>query len=124
MFLWERIPMFRTLLTLALLVPPVIVSAHDTWVQTNTPLIRVGDAVHIDLMLGNHGNDHRDFKLASKVDPAEWQYGRASRPAASATTYWIASSIWAMRRKRVSIRPSSPSPSRGCTRWYTRVTGS
>lgn len=43
------------------------VSAHDTWVQTNTNLIRSGDAVHIDLMLGNHGNEHRDFKLASKV---------------------------------------------------------
>jgi uncharacterized GH25 family protein len=42
-------------------------SAHDTWVQTNTNLIRFGDAVHIDLMLGNHGNEHRDFKLASKV---------------------------------------------------------
>ncbi|MES2790809.1 MAG: DUF4198 domain-containing protein [Planctomycetota bacterium] len=44
--------------------------AHDTWVQTNTNLIRVRDAVHIDLMLGNHGNDHRDFKLASKIDLA------------------------------------------------------
>jgi uncharacterized GH25 family protein len=43
--------------------------AHDNWVQTNTNLVRVGDAVHVDLMLGNHGNDHRDFKLASKVDP-------------------------------------------------------
>jgi uncharacterized GH25 family protein len=42
--------------------------AHDTWVQTNTNLIRTGDAVHIDLMLGNHGNDHRDYKLASKID--------------------------------------------------------
>ena len=42
--------------------------AHDTWVQTNTNIVRVGDAVHIDLMLGNHGNDHRDFKLAGKVD--------------------------------------------------------
>ena len=41
--------------------------AHDTWVQTNTNFIRVGDAVHVDLMLGNHGNEHRDFKLASKV---------------------------------------------------------
>jgi uncharacterized GH25 family protein len=39
-------------------------------VQTNTQLARVGDAVHVDLMLGNHGNDHRDFKLASKIDPA------------------------------------------------------
>jgi len=41
--------------------------AHDTWVQTNTNVIRTGDGVHIDLMLGNHGNDHRDFKLASKI---------------------------------------------------------
>lgn len=43
-------------------------AAHDTWVETNTNLIRTGDAVHIDLKLGNHGNDHRDFKLASKVE--------------------------------------------------------
>lgn len=42
-------------------------SAHDTWVQTNTNVIRTGDAVHVDLMLGNHGNNHRDFKLASKI---------------------------------------------------------
>jgi uncharacterized GH25 family protein len=56
------------LLTLPLV--PLIAQAHDTWVQTNTNLIRVGDAVHIDLMLGNHGNEHRDFKLASKIDVA------------------------------------------------------
>lgn len=41
--------------------------AHDTWVETNTNLIRSGDAVYVDLKLGNHGNNHRDFKLASKV---------------------------------------------------------
>ncbi len=46
-----------------------IAQAHDTWVQTNTNLVRTGDAVHIDLMLGNHGNDHRDYKLASKLAP-------------------------------------------------------
>ena len=40
--------------------------AHDTWVETNTNLIRSGDAVYVDLKLGNHGNDHRDYKLASK----------------------------------------------------------
>jgi uncharacterized GH25 family protein len=38
-------------------------------VQTNTHIVRTGDAVHIDLMLGNHGNDHRDFKLAGKLSP-------------------------------------------------------
>jgi uncharacterized GH25 family protein len=42
-------------------------AAHDTWVQSNTNVIRAGDAIHIDLMLGNHGNEHRDYKLASKV---------------------------------------------------------
>lgn len=60
----------RTLmLTLAILtiVTTKIVVAHDTWVQTNTNVIRAGDSVHVDLMLGNHGNDHRDFKLASKI---------------------------------------------------------
>jgi uncharacterized GH25 family protein len=41
--------------------------AHDTWVETNANLVRTGDAIHIALMLGNHGNEHRDFKLASKV---------------------------------------------------------
>lgn len=60
--------MLRSLAPLALLLafaPSAI--AHDTWVQTNTNIIRTGDAVHIDLMLGNHGNDHRDFKIASKI---------------------------------------------------------
>src|SRR5687768_17133363 len=39
---------------------------HDTWVQTNTNVYRVGDVVHVDLLLGNHGNEHRDFKVAGK----------------------------------------------------------
>lgn len=45
--------------------------AHDTWVQTNTNVIRSNDSVYIDLMLGNHGNEHRDFKLAGKIDLAK-----------------------------------------------------
>lgn len=44
------------------------VFAHDTWVETNTHLARVGETVHVSLMLGNHGNGHRDFKLAGKAD--------------------------------------------------------
>jgi uncharacterized GH25 family protein len=55
------------LMTAALATASPVV-AHDTWVQTNVAIIRTGDAIHIDLMLGNHGNSHRDFKLASKVD--------------------------------------------------------
>jgi hypothetical protein len=41
--------------------------AHDTWVQAAPRLVRVGDVVHVDLFLGNHGNDHRDFKIAGKL---------------------------------------------------------
>ncbi len=41
---------------------------HDTWVETNTSAARCGEATHVALMLGNHGNDHRDFKLAGKPD--------------------------------------------------------
>jgi uncharacterized GH25 family protein len=44
--------------------------AHDAWLQTNRNVIRAGDNVHIDLLLGNHGNDHRDFKIAGKLDLA------------------------------------------------------
>jgi uncharacterized GH25 family protein len=60
--------MTRTLLALAAVAAAVIPApAHDTWVQTNTHVVRTGDAVHLDLMLGNHGNDHRDFKIAGKL---------------------------------------------------------
>jgi uncharacterized GH25 family protein len=45
-----------------------VLCAHDTWVQPNSTLIRTSDAAYVDLMLGNHGNGHRDFKLASKID--------------------------------------------------------
>lgn len=58
----------NSLLILLTLVAPA--AAHDTWVETNTNVVRTGDAVYVDLRLGNHGNDHRDFKLASKVDLA------------------------------------------------------
>jgi uncharacterized GH25 family protein len=42
--------------------------AHDTWVEANNNVVRVGDAAHINLLLGNHGNEHRDFKMAGKAD--------------------------------------------------------
>ena len=58
------------LAALVALAASTVAVAHDTWVQTNTNIVRVGDAVHVDLLLGNHGNEHRDFKIAGKVDPA------------------------------------------------------
>lgn len=52
----------------ALLFATNFAHAHDTWVETNTNVVRVGDAIRVSLMLGNHGNNHRDFKIAGKVD--------------------------------------------------------
>src|SRR6516162_4130665 len=59
-----------TLAVAAALTAAVVGRAHDPWVQTNTNVVRPGDNVHIDLLLGNHGNGHRDFKLAGKADLA------------------------------------------------------
>jgi len=46
-------------------------SAHDTWVQVSANMVRPDDVVHVDLLLGNHGNDHRDFKIAGKLGSLE-----------------------------------------------------
>ncbi|MGB7329046.1 MAG: DUF4198 domain-containing protein [Rubripirellula sp.] len=43
-------------------------SAHDLWLQTNTAVVRTGEYVSVDACLGNHGNHHRDFKLAGRID--------------------------------------------------------
>ncbi len=53
--------------------------AHDIWVEVNQSLARVGDQVGLALMLGNHGNHHRDFRLASKI-PAGQQSLRIVSP--------------------------------------------
>ena len=68
-----RLKRFLTGLTTALGVAAVAApgGAHDTWVQVSVPLVRTGDVVHVDLVLGNHGNDHRDFKIAGKLRTLE-----------------------------------------------------
>lgn len=67
--------MNRSFLTPAVLLAALAAAgaatAHDTWVQTATVVARPDDVVHVDLALGNHGNDHRDFKLAGKLASLE-----------------------------------------------------
>lgn len=41
--------------------------AHDIWVESGQAMFRTGSYVNLSLMLGNHGNHHRDFRLAAKV---------------------------------------------------------
>ncbi|GIX00631.1 MAG: cobalt ABC transporter substrate-binding protein [Pirellulaceae bacterium] len=65
--------MFRTrALTVALIVvgSAIYARAHDTWLEVGSFTVPVGEYTYVSLMLVNHGNDHRDFKLASKITVA------------------------------------------------------
>ncbi len=54
-------------LLIAVVTATSVVNAHDTWVEVNTPEVRNGNVVYVDLKLGNHGNEHRDFKMHSLI---------------------------------------------------------
>ena len=41
---------YLSTLAVALVAAAGFAPAHDTWVQTNTNLVRTGDAVHIELL--------------------------------------------------------------------------
>ncbi len=59
----------RTLVLLATLVLIGGAHAHDGWIQTNVTRLLVGDMCYIDMLFGNHGNTHRDYKVwGSKWD--------------------------------------------------------
>jgi len=59
---------FLSLLVLVCVaISPLLARGHDTWLQASPRIVRPDDVVHVGLFLGNHGNDHRDFKIASKV---------------------------------------------------------
>ncbi len=55
------------LAAICLTLGPLRVWAHDTWLEATPRLLRPDDVVHVGLFLGNHGNEHRDFKIAGKV---------------------------------------------------------
>lgn len=57
----------NALMALSLLMSSSLAYAHDTWVEAGPLNGRSGEYVYVNLMLGNHGNQHRDFRLASKI---------------------------------------------------------
>lgn len=68
----EGLPTAAALALLAaLLVLPGGAAAHDGWLQVYAPVVRVGQVAHVDLMLGNHANEHRSYRIAGKLDPDE-----------------------------------------------------
>ena len=49
--------------------------AHDSWIEISPALIEKGQPVSVQMMLGNHSNQHRSFRIAGKWAP---QYTKLS----------------------------------------------
>ncbi|RCW47466.1 DUF4198 domain-containing protein [Paenibacillus prosopidis] len=50
-------------LTLGAAVP---VFAHDGWTQTSSPIVAAGQVSYVELMLGNHSNEHKSYRIAGQ----------------------------------------------------------
>lgn len=40
--------------------------AHDGWSQTNSPIVAPGQVSYVELMLGNHSNEHKSYRIAGQ----------------------------------------------------------
>jgi uncharacterized GH25 family protein len=40
--------------------------AHDGWSQTNTPIIAQGEVSYVDLLFGNHANEHSSYRITGQ----------------------------------------------------------
>ncbi|WP_209125633.1 DUF4198 domain-containing protein [Alkalihalobacillus sp. BA299] len=43
--------------------------AHDGWAQTNSPIIEVGETAYIELLFGNHTNEHASYRIEGTWNP-------------------------------------------------------
>jgi Domain of unknown function (DUF4198) len=59
----------RLSLVAALLALATPVEAHDGWLEAHPILVERGQPVSLFLMYGNHGNDHRSYRIAGKWRP-------------------------------------------------------
>ncbi|MBU6145450.1 MAG: DUF4198 domain-containing protein [Paenibacillaceae bacterium] len=41
----------------------VVVQAHDGWIQANTPITARGETVYVDMLFGNHTQEHRSYRI-------------------------------------------------------------
>lgn len=53
-----------TLLLSAAIALPVY--AHDGWTETNAPIVAVGESSYVDLLLGNHSNNHASYRIEGR----------------------------------------------------------
>lgn len=50
-------------LTVTMLIGAIPASAHMGWTQTNTPIVAMGDNAYVELLVGNHTNEHRSYRV-------------------------------------------------------------
>lgn len=43
--------------------------AHDGWSQTKSPIIAPGEVSYVELLLGNHSNGHKSYRIAGQWSP-------------------------------------------------------
>lgn len=44
-------------------------SAHDGWSQTAAPIVASGEVAYVELMLGNHSNEHKSYRIEGNWNP-------------------------------------------------------
>jgi uncharacterized GH25 family protein len=40
--------------------------AHDGWSQTNSPIVAPGEVSYVDLLFGNHSNEHKSYRISGQ----------------------------------------------------------
>lgn len=43
--------------------------AHDGWSQTNAPIMAQGEVSYVELLFGNHSNEHKSYRIAGQWSP-------------------------------------------------------
>ncbi|MDF2663283.1 MAG: hypothetical protein K0Q94_6074 [Paenibacillus sp.] len=66
---WKK-TMASTALSAALFMSvSVSAFAHDGWSQTKSPIIAPGEVSYVELLLGNHSNGHKSYRIAGQWSP-------------------------------------------------------
>ena len=85
-----------------------LATAHDVWLEASSSVVRPGDRTDVDVKLGNHGNEHRDFKLAGKVARDSITLQVVSPSGKRPMSRRNSSTLATPRRKVIGPRRSSP----------------
>lgn len=52
--------MLFSLLSICFALPSM---AHDGWSQTTSPIVEIGEVAYVELLFGNHSNDHASYRI-------------------------------------------------------------